>query len=443
MSQQNEEPIYDAKFWQSYENHLSNHSINSKHYRWYKNWCQQFIKFMGVTPLLECEPKHVSAFLNNLRDNPSIKDWQSEQARSALWCLFHEQLKISWAVKGRSGASQPVINPKRPAPPPLSESHRATLKKLRSTLLGRQYAKRTVESYLDWATRFLAYFPNRQIADLDAQAVKIYLTLLAEEHKVAVNTQKQALNALVFLFQESEGRTLGDFSDFARARKPIKVPTVLTRDETNALLRQLAYPISLMANLLYGSGLRLLEVIRLRIMDVDFAQNQIVVRDGKGRKDRITMLPEICREPLKAQIAEARTIHADDLGRNYGEVWLPNALAKKFPGAARDWRWQYVFPASRVSVDPESGKIRRHHFDESAVQKAVRDAARRIGLSKPVTPHTLRHSFATHLLESGYDIRTVQELLGHSDVSTTMIYTHVLNKPGLAVKSPVDHVKER
>ena len=243
---------------------------------------------------------------------------------------------------------------------------------------------------------------------------------------------------MVFLFQESEDRSLGDFSDFTRAKKPIRVPVVLSREETSALLACLNSPHHLICHLLYGAGLRLLEAVRLRILDVDFAQGQILVRDGKGRKDRVTMLPEICREPLREQIAEARKLHENDLMRNYGEVWLPAALRKKYPTAGRDWRWQYVFPALRVSVDQQSGRVGRHHYDETAVQKAVRKAAGQIGLNKRVTPHTLRHSFATHLLESGYDIRTVQELLGHADVATTMIYTHVLNKPGIAVRSPVD-----
>jgi len=267
---------------------------------------------------------------------------------------------------------------------------------MRSTLIGRQYAKRTQAAYLDWAMRFLAFFPQRNVVDLDAAAVRAYLTHLAEQN-VAVNTQKQALNALVFLFQQSEQRELGDFSDFKRARKPIKVPVVLSRDEATQLLARLNPPNLLICRLLYGAGLRLLEGVRLRIKDVDFANNQLVIRDGKGRKDRVALLPDICRESLQQQIVLARRFHTEDLQRGYGEVWLPAALGKKYSGAASDWRWQYVFPASKISVDPESGKVRRHHFDESSVQNAVRLAARACGLSKTVTPHTLRHSFATHL----------------------------------------------
>lgn len=427
----------DSQFWSSYENCLVKHHISPQQFRWYVNWCQQFIRFIGSLPLSECRPEHVSAFLENLRDSTAVEDWQCGQARTALWHLFRDHLKISWAVGGKTFEKSSVTKAEVRTHD-LSEAHQVTLRKMRSTLIGRQYAKRTVKAYLDWATRFLNHYPHRKITDLGATSVKTYLTYLAEEHNVAVNTQKQALNALVFLFQESEQRPLGDFSDFSRAKKPIRVPVVLTREEVSALLDELVMPFSLIADLLYGGGMRLMEAIRLRIKDVDFAQNQILIRDGKGRKDRITILPDRCRKSLEAQIAEARLIHVDDLRRNYGEVWLPSSLGKKYPGAGRDWRWQYVFPATRVSVDPESGKIRRHHFDESTVQRAVKTAARKIELSKTVTPHTLRHSFATHLLESGYDIRTVQELLGHADVSTTMIYTHVMNKPGLAVRSPLD-----
>ena len=429
---------FDDTFWQSYVECLVHLRIPPNQHRYYKNWCQQFIKFIASQPLSGCQPEHVSAFLDNLRNTSNIKEWQYRQARSALWCLFHDLLKISWATGSTPQSEEPSTKNNRQRPAELSVDHQATLKKLRSTLVGRQYAKRTIEAYLDWAKRFLAFYPYRKITDLDASTVKSFLTALVEKHNVSVNTQKQALNALVFLFQEAEGILLDDFSDFTRARKPIKVPVVLSRNEVFLLLDELSPPFSLQANLLYGAGLRLMEAVRLRIKDVDFDQNQIVVRDGKGRKDRVTMLPQICSDQLRQQIVEARRIHAEDLERNYGEVWLPAALIKKYPSAGRDWRWQYVFPATRLSLDPESGKVRRHHYDESALQRAIRDTARKCNLSKIVTPHTLRHSFATHLLEAGYDIRTVQELLGHSDVSTTMIYTHVLNKGGQGVRSPLD-----
>ncbi len=439
MSEVSQPLVLDPTFWKAYEGCLMRLRILPAHYKWYKKWCKEFVVFIAPRELTDCLPKHVSEYLESLRSNPEIKDWQCAQARSALWCLFHDLLALPWAnpEKGRSPSTTSCW--KSPSSVSrLSSEHQATLRKLKSTLVGRQYSKRTIAAYHDWGMRFLAFYPKRRIADLDASSVKAYLTALAEDHQVAVNTQKQALNALVFLFQESEGRSLGDFSDFTRARKPIKVPVVLSREEVSALLRAISPSFALIGSLLYGAGMRLMEVTRLRIKDVDFAHGQILVRDGKGHKDRVTVLPEICREPLERQIEEARRIHAEDLGRGYGDVWLPAALGKKYPGAGTDWRWQYVFPASRISFDPESGRIRRHHLDESAIQKAVRDAALKAGLSKTVTPHTLRHSFATHLLESGYDIRTVQELLGHSDVSTTMIYTHVMNRPGLAVKSPVD-----
>ncbi len=427
----------NARFWQNYENCLIKNSIKPGHIRWYIGWCQQFIQFFGQRPLSQCQPEHVSAFLDNLQDNPAIEDWQWSQARVALWHLFKDQLKIPWAV----GKANPrPIEKKKVSSDSLSTGHQKVLQKMRRTLIGRQYAKRTQAAYLDWATRFLTYFPNRKFSELNENSVMAFLTHLAEEVNVAVNTQKQALNALVFLFNISEERELGDFSDFSRARKPIKVPVVLAREEVSTLLDGLNPPHLLICHLLYGAGLRLMEAIRLRIKDVDFANNQILVRDGKGRKDRVAILPTLCVAPLREQIVAARRLHSEDLKRCYGEVWLPTALHKKYPDSASDWRWQYVFPATKVSVDPESGKIRRHHYAETSVQHAVRSAARKCGLSKRVTPHTLRHSFATHLLESGSDIRTVQELLGHSDVSTTMIYTHVLNKPGLAVKSPVDQL---
>jgi len=301
----------------------------------------------------------------------------------------------------------------------------------------RQYSPATV-SYTDWARRFLLCYPHRKISDLDNHAVKSFLSGLVEERNVGVNTQKQALNALVPLFQEVVGVPLGDLSDFTRARKPIKLPVVLSMQETTLLFSWMSGPAALGAGLLYGSGLRLAECLQLRLKDIDFDQGQIMIIDGKGRKDRISVLPEKLRDDLQRQVESVRQLHQADLAKGYGEVWLPGALSRKYPGAAKDWRWQYLFPASRISVDPDSGTLRRHHMDRSVIRKALSSAARKAGISKRVTAHTLRHSFATHLLESGSDIRTVQELLGHSDVATTMIYTHVLNRPGIAVRSPID-----
>lgn len=434
MAGHQQDPTYNSKLWQDYEDCLIANRVNPKHIHWHTRWCQQYVRFLGKQPFHQCQPEHVSAFLDNLQQNHSLKAWQISQARTALWHFCRDLLELPWT----RGKSAPVSKQANQPRAELSAIHQITLKKMRSTLIGRQYAKRTQSAYIDWARRFLLFFPHRNINDLDAGSVRAYLTGLAEEHDVAVSTQKQALNAIVFLFQQSEGRDLGDFSDFQRAKKPVKVPTVLSRAEAAVLLKTLTPPHLLICKLLYGAGLRLMEAVRLRIQDVDFPNNRLLVRDGKGRKDRITVLPEICLAELTAQISTARKIHDEDLGKGYGEVWLPTALRKKYPSAGCDWRWQYVFPAGKLSVDPETSRIRRHHVDESGVQRVVRDAAKSCGLSKKVTPHTLRHSFATHLLDSGYDIRTVQELLGHADVSTTMIYTHVLNRGGQGVKSPLD-----
>lgn len=269
--------------------------------------------------------------------------------------------------------------------------------------------------------------------------VEAFLTSLAVERNVAASTQSQALSALLFLYGEVLGIDLPWLNEVTRAKKPARLPTVLTSDEVRALLAGIGEAeLHLVASLLYGSGLRVMEAVRLRVKDVDLARGEIVVRDGKGGKDRVTMVPQRLVGPLRAQIARARAVHASDLARGGGEVWLPHALAVKYPNAARAFGWQYVFPAAGLSTDPRSGAVRRHHLDEKRVQRAVKAAALKAGIVKPVSPHTLRHSFATHLLEGGYDIRTVQELLGHSDVSTTMIYTHVLNRGGRGVTSPLD-----
>ncbi len=258
------------------------------------------------------------------------------------------------------------------------------------------------------------------------------------DRSVAASTQNQALSALLFLYKEALGLELAWLDGLVRAKRPDRLPVVLTRQETQAVLDSLTGVHWLMAGLLYGTGMRLMECLRLRVKDVDFGYGQILVRDGKGEKDRVTMLPEKLIEPLKCQLQRAKQLHDLDLKEGFGEVHLPYALSRKYPRAGFEWIWQYVFPSKNRSVDPEDGVIRRHHIDQTVLQKAVRRASTSAGMSKPVHCHMFRHSFATHLLEGGYDIRTVQELLGHADVSTTMIYTHVLNKGGRGVVSPLD-----
>ncbi len=315
------------------------------------------------------------------------------------------------------------------------------LEQVRDRLRLKHYSLRTEAAYVGWIKRYIFFHGKRHPREMGKAEVEAFLTSLAVERNVSASTQSQALAALLFLYGEVLGIELPWLDEITRAKKPVRLPTVLTREETMALLSMIGdAELHLVTSLLYGSGLRLLEGLRLRVKDVDLARNEIVVRDGKGGKDRVTMVPQQLAAPLRAQIARARLVHEADLARGRGEVWLPDALAVKYPNAARAFGWQYVFPAAGFSADPRSGEVRRHHLDEKRVQRAVKAAALKAGLVKPVSPHTLRHSFATHLLEGGYDIRTVQELLGHADVSTTMIYTHVLNRGGRGVTSPLDRV---
>jgi integron integrase len=297
---------------------------------------------------------------------------------------------------------------------------------------------RTEEAYVGWARRFILANGKRHPREMGSREVEAFLTRLATQGRVAASTQNQALSALLFLYRQVLGQELPWMEEIRRAKRPTRLPTVLSRDEVATLLSELSDATWLMAVLLYGSGLRLLECLRLRVQDIDFARREITVRNGKGGKDRRTMLPAMAVEALQAQLAEARRIHERDLGAGFGEVWLPHALDRKYRHAAREWIWQYVFPADVRSEDPRTGRTRRHHTDESVLQRAVKAAVRRSGIEKPATCHTLRHSFATHLLEAGHDIRTVQELLGHADVATTQIYTHVLNRGAGGVISPLD-----
>jgi integron integrase len=302
----------------------------------------------------------------------------------------------------------------------------------------RHVALRTEESYWAWIVRLINFYRAKiHPRNLSSEQIKEFLTHLATVDQVAASTQNQALNAILFLYREvlHEERTVAGFE---RVRKPPKLPTVLSQGEVKALLAALEPEYDLPVRLLYGTGMRLMELLRLRVKDVELAQRHVMVRGGKGDKDRVTMLPESLRAAMEAQLARVKLIHEQDLRKGLGAVWLPEGLARKYPKAARELGWQWVFPARGIGVDPMDGKQRRHHVKEDSIQRAVKHAAQRVQLNKNVTPHTLRHSFATHLLEHGYDIRTVQDLLGHKDVATTQIYTHVMQKPGIGVKSPLD-----
>jgi integron integrase len=313
------------------------------------------------------------------------------------------------------------------------------LDQVRTVLRRQHYAIRTEETYVQWIIRFIKFHNIRHPQEMDTPEIEAFLNHLAVEQQVAASTQNQALSAILFLYKQVLHKPLSAKIDALRAKTSQRLPTVLSQSEIRALLN--ALPVGtpqLIARLLYGTGLRLMEGLRLRVKDIDFEQQQIIVRAGKGDKDRVTILPNTLRQPLEQHLQKVDTLHQKDLGGGHGDVYLPYALERKYPNANREWGWQYVFPSPRLSVDPRSGKVRRHHLDESGLRKAIKQAARQVGIHKPVGPHTLRHSFATHLLENGYDIRTVQELLGHKDVRTTMIYTHVLKRGGLAVRSPLD-----
>lgn len=312
------------------------------------------------------------------------------------------------------------------------------LDQVRGKIRLKHYSIRTEQAYVVWIERFILHFDKQHPRDLGATEVEAFLTHLAVVGNVAASTQNQAKSALLFLYKEVLEMELPWLDNVERAKVPKRLPVVLTREEVQAVLSRLEGIHWLIASLLYGAGLRIMEGVRLRVKDVDFSRKEILVRDGKGFKDRVTMLPQALVPQLRSHLERVRAIHVQDLQQGYGAVYMPYALDRKYPQSARDWGWQYVFPSSNLSADPRSGDVRRHHVQDQAVQRAVKQAVRDAGLVKPATPHTFRHSFATHLLEGGYDIRTVQELLGHADVSTTMIYTHVLNKGGRGVASPLD-----
>jgi integron integrase len=428
--------------------------IGPEKWGYWSAWVMKFGKFMAPKPFYQAGREDVEAFYRSLADE-GRQAWQVEQADAALKEVYQRLYPAAWAKPWevtwpeRAMTDRPMNRPEiawdagkwegRTDEGELPERYEPFLGEIRAKVRTRQYSYRTEQTYVDWARRFLLFARPESRESLSAEDASAYLSYLAVKRKVASSTQNQAFNALLFLFKEVLGKEFGPMQGVRRAEQRRKVPVVLSRPEVRALLEAIEEGTGrLMVELLYGAGLRLLECVRLRLQDIDLERAAVTVRQGKGGKDRMAPLPVLIAGKVRDQIAQVLEIHRKDLEQGMGETVLPDGIEKKYGGYSKEPGWQFLFPSKQVAEDPRSGKLRRHHVNEAYLQRQVREAARKAGLLKTVTPHTLRHSFATHLLEGGADIRTVQELLGHADVSTTMIYTHVLNRPGIAVRSPLD-----
>jgi integron integrase len=389
-------------------------------------------KFCRDQPSLEALKKGGAVgyrgFINALVDSGRFEDWQIQQADESIYWFLRQFLQIrAEEVEGRE-----------------AEAHLRTWDDLKNKVIERirvkHHSMRTEKAYLGWINRFSLFAGKRSVHLINEKLVADFLSQLVLEGKVSAGTQNQAFSALLFLFREVLNQPMELNDQILRAPERKKIPVVLTKSEMRRLIQVLSGTEQLMVQLIYGSGLRVSECTRLRVKDIGFEECVLIVRMGKGDKDRRTVFPKSLVNPLRKHLERVKELHQQDLAKGHGEVYLPPALARKYKSAARDWVWQYVFPSGKLSEDPRSGLIRRHHVLDKTVQRFVKSASKQAGLDKDVTPHVLRHSFATHLLEAGKDIRTVQELLGHSDVSTTMIYTHVLNKGGVSVESPLDEI---
>ncbi len=449
-SPQTKPPANLSDAFQRFQRVMTERSVRKNQRTYYVRWVQRFNAFRTETlqrSFQTCDQDDLAAFLRWQHDRYGMKDWQLKQATEAIVMFLRnviglESLDARGVSKSLPNAPQQAAMTQTDVPPPVRPDKPPWFQQVQRAMRVHHYAIRTESAYLDWLERFVTFHGVRDPRKLGTAEVKAYLEHLAVERNLSPSTQNQALSALLFAFTKVYEKNLGDLSGTARAKGDKRLPVVLTIPEVDRLIGQMQGVQWLLARLLYGSGLRLLEALRLRVKDVDFGYAQIVVRDTKGNEDRLTYLPESLRQELREQIECARRLHEQDLAAGHGRVWLPYALAEKYPNADRSFEWQYVFPAAKLSVDPRSGVVRRHHFGESSVQKAVKRALATAGIEKHASCHSLRHSFATHLIESGTDIRTVQELLGHKDVSTTMIYTHVLNRPGISGQSPLDRTRE-
>ncbi len=456
-------PGTDAKFWDGFLEVVRAQGVRAPYDRWYAIRAEQYLKAYPDTPLSRHRPEEVSGYLEGIGRKGNLKEWQFRQIVDALETMFCKVVVAPWAGRFDWGywkdssrslernhatiardaplSRSSGLQDRQEADPglgPVRGTHGEVLYALIAEIRRRAYSIRTEQAYEHWARRFIAFCRNRDPRELGAAEVGAFLEDLAVRGNVAASTQNQALNALVFLYAQVLKKPLEALGEIVRAKRPRRLPVVLTRAEVGALRERLSGTQWLMASLLYGTGMRLMECVRLRVQDVDFDYRQIVVRNAKGAKDRMVPLPETLHAALREHLGKVLALFEEDRRLGVADVYLPNALAKKYPNAPKEWIWQYVFPSGRLSVDPRSGKTRRHHVHENGLQKAVKQAAVAAGITKRINCHALRHSFATHLLADGYDIRTVQELLGHADVSTTMIYTHVLNRGGRGVQSPLD-----
>ena len=453
------EKAAESRFWDRYIEILKQAGVPVLAHRWYVVRVERYIAAHSTLRLRLHTPTTLDAYLSEAGRDASLPGWRFRQLVHALQLLFTQLVQLAWAqqfdwqywlASAQELAKQHptlarhnspmVVTP----PPPATQVAPATTdwrERMIAEIRRRHYSIRTEEAYVNWAQRYVSFNHGAYPEQLGAEHVAAYLNHLVLSREVAASTQGQALSALVFLYGQVLGTEVGQLAGLVAARKPRRLPTVLTRDEVKRLIAQIAeQPFRLMIQLMYGTGMRLMECVRLRIQDVDANYSQIIVRDGKGGKDRVVPLPEKCKALIEAHIGNVLAQHQQDLQQGFGEVFLPDALARKYPNAPREPGWQYLFPSGKLSADPRSKAIRRHHLHETSVQKAVRRAALASGIRKRISSHHLRLCFATHLLEAGYDIRTLQELLGHADVSTTMIYTHVLNKGGRGVVSPLDVV---
>lgn len=458
-----------SRFWDKFSIKSKKYGVKADSILWIVKHAEGYIKNYPNDKLAQHSAEFVTQYLKDKYRNPLLLDWQFRQILLAIKIIFTEMVHVDWAkdyawelwdkkaealkstYKTTKDFSSDDLKQLKESLSEKNDSSKGLFKKvfacypqyierLVKSIRLQHYSIRTEEAYLGWFMRFLFFHNMKDPAELTEKDIETYLEYLVFKRKVSSSTQSQALNALVYFYKSVLGRELSDCIEFTRSKKPKRLPVVLSTNEVNKIFSLMDNESihSLMSNLLYGCGMRVMECVRLRILDVDFDYQQILVREAKGKKDRVVPMPKKLAERLQKQIEMVKVLHQRDVEQGYGSVFMPEALLRKYPSFEKDTKWQYVFPATVISKDPRSGVMRRHHLHETVLQKYVKRMADKADIAKRVTCHVFRHSFATHLLENGYDIRTVQELLGHADVSTTMIYTHVLNKPGVTVTSPLD-----